>query len=59
MVDGFEMGILPAKWARIDGQGEGTGCGSLKPFAHGKNLYFNGCGLRQAITTELDLSKVR
>jgi len=30
------------------------GCGSLLPAAHGKSLYFNGCGLRHAVTVEMD-----
>lgn len=59
MIDGFEDVLSSKKWMRVDGVGLGNGCGVLTPHAHGKNLYFGGCGVRQAITSELDLSKVR
>ena len=56
--DGFEGGISAALWERVDGGGLGMGCGSLLPLAHGKNLYFSECGIRQAITVEMDTSHV-
>ena len=59
MADGFEGGISKRLWERVDGGGLGLGCGSLHPLAHGKTLYFNGCGLRQSITTEMDVTKAR
>lgn len=60
LVEGFEGGvILASHWATVDGGSVGSGCGSLLPVAHGKNLYFNGCGIRQAITAEMDLTKAR
>ena len=59
MSDGFEGGVSPGYWSSVDGGGIGLGCGSLLPVAHGKSLYFNGCGMRQAITAEMDLSRAR
>ena len=55
--DGFEGGISSSLWVKVEGGGLGMGCGPLTPWAHGKNLYFNGCGIRQAITTEMDTSR--
>jgi len=57
MVDGFEAGILPSHWSAVDGGLVGNGCGTLLPVGHGKSLYFDGCGRRQAVTAELDLTK--
>ncbi|KAK2176997.1 hypothetical protein NP493_626g01025 [Ridgeia piscesae] len=57
MTDGFEDDISPGRWVRVSGGSVGLGCGALLPQAHGKNLYFNGCGLRQAVTAELDLTR--
>jgi reelin len=54
---GFEGGISSSLWVKVEGGGLGMGCGPLTPWAHGKNLYFNGCGIRQAITTEMDTSR--
>jgi len=59
MLDGFEAGILPSHWSMVDGGLVGSGCGTLLPVAHGKSLYFDGCGQRQAVTIELDLTKAR
>ena len=58
MLDGFEGGVSSSTWARVDGRGRGLGCGTLRPEAFGKNLYFSGCGARQAVSGELDLSRV-
>ena len=57
MHDSFEGGIYPRYWESITGGGIGFGCGALLPYAHGKTLYFNGCGLREARTAEMNLSK--
>jgi len=59
MLDGFEAGILDSHWSVVDGGVVGNGCGTLLPVAHGKSLYFDGCGQRQAVTVELDLTKAR
>ncbi|KAL3853203.1 hypothetical protein ACJMK2_016762, partial [Sinanodonta woodiana] len=57
MLESFEGGIFPSHWTRVSGGGIGFGCGALLPFAHGKTLYFNGCGLREAKTVPMDLSR--
>lgn len=54
MFESFEGGIFSTHWHTVSGGGIGFGCGALLPYAHGKTLYFNGCGLRQAITAEMD-----
>ena len=59
MLDGFEAGLLSSHWSVVDGGLVGSGCGSLLPVAHGKSLYFDGCGRRQAVTAELDLTNAR
>ena len=59
MIDTFEAGISASHWQIVSGGGLGLGCGSLLPLAHGKTLYFNGCGLRQAVTVEMDTTKAR
>ena len=59
MTDGFEDDISPSRWQHVSGGSVGLGCGALLPLAHGKNLYFNGCGLRHAVTAELDLTRAR
>jgi len=59
MLDGFEVGILSSQWSVVDGGSVGNGCGTLLPVAYGKSLYFDGCGQRQAISVELDLTKAR
>jgi len=59
MLDGFESGIMSSHWSTVDGGSVGNGCGELLPFAHGKSLYFDGCGRRQAVTAELDLTRAR
>ena len=47
-------------WERVEGGSrEGMGCGALRPAASGRNLYFNGCRSRQAVTRELDLRRAR
>ncbi|KAJ8301142.1 hypothetical protein KUTeg_020129 [Tegillarca granosa] len=56
MFDSFEGGLFDFFWARISGGGIGFGCGALLPYAHGKSLYFNDCGLREALTVEMDLT---
>ncbi|KAK8377791.1 hypothetical protein O3P69_014024 [Scylla paramamosain] len=53
LVEGFEGGVS-ANWASVTGGGVGLGCSSLAPYAHGKHLYFSGCGTRQARTVDLD-----
>ncbi|KAK3762808.1 hypothetical protein RRG08_040503 [Elysia crispata] len=57
LFDSFEGGIFPSHWAYVRGGGLGFGCGALLPFAHGKTLYFNGCGSREAVTAEMDTSR--
>ena len=59
MFDSFEAGIYTSHWARVSGGGIGFGCGALLPYAHGKTLYFNSCGLREARTVEMDLTRAR
>lgn len=59
MIDGFESGVLSSMWESVSGGAIGLGCGALLPFAHGKTLYFNGCGLREAVTTDMDTTKAR
>lgn len=54
LFDSFEGGISTSHWHIVSGGGIGFGCGALLPFAHGKTLYFSGCGERQAITAEMD-----
>ncbi|XP_041459310.1 reelin-like [Lytechinus variegatus] len=53
---GVDRGLIPSMdpWSEVSGGGEGHGCGPLTPHAHGMALYFSGCGLRQAVTVELD-----
>ncbi|CAL4060999.1 unnamed protein product, partial [Meganyctiphanes norvegica] len=53
LIDGFEGGI-GVNWALVTGGGVGMGCNSMAPYGHGKHLYFNGCGMRQAVTVALD-----
>ncbi|KAB7504617.1 Reelin [Armadillidium nasatum] len=53
LIDGFEGGI-EVNWGKVTGGNIGLGCNSLAPYGHGKHLYFNGCGTRQAITYDLD-----
>lgn len=57
MSDSFEGGVFKFYWDTITGGGIGFGCGALLPYAHGKTLYFNDCGLRQMVTVEMDLRK--
>lgn len=57
--DSFEGGIFSFYWELISGGGIGFGCGALRPFAHGKTLYFNGCGHREARTVEMDLRNAK
>ncbi|XP_070558262.1 reelin-like isoform X2 [Ptychodera flava] len=57
MIETFEASASPSKWSLVRGGATGRGCGSLLPYAHGKNLYFNGCGIREAVTVALDTSK--
>jgi len=59
ILDGFEAGLASSHWSSVDGGSVGSGCGTLLPVAHGKSLYFDGCGRRQAVTVELDLTKAR
>lgn len=56
MFESFEGGIFSAHWNTVSGGSIGFGCGALLPYAHGKTLYFNGCGVRQAVTVEMDTS---
>ena len=46
-------------WESIIGGSIQTACGSLLPLAHGKHLYFNGCGSRIATTVAIDANKVK
>lgn len=55
LFESFEGGIYTSHWDWVSGGGIGFGCGALLPYAHGKTLYFNGCGLREARTVEMDL----
>lgn len=55
LIDSFEGAIYKHYWESVRGGGIGIGCGTLRPHAHGKSLYFNGCGLRHAITQPLNL----
>ncbi|XP_060065663.1 reelin-like [Ylistrum balloti] len=57
MSDSFEGGVFSFYWETITGGGIGFGCGALLPYAHGKTLYFNDCGLRQMVTVEMDLRR--
>ncbi|XP_038061332.1 reelin-like [Patiria miniata] len=57
--DSFEGGISDRTWSSVRGGGLGMGCGALVPHAHGKSLYFSQCGLREAITVELDTTRAR
>ncbi|WAR25715.1 LOW QUALITY PROTEIN: RELN-like protein, partial [Mya arenaria] len=57
MFDSFEDGIYSTRWEWVSGGGIGFGCGALIPYAHGKTLYFNGCGHREARTVEMDLNR--
>lgn len=59
MYDSFEGGIFSFYWESVSGGGIGFGCGALRPFAHGKTLYFNGCGHREARTVEMDLRNAK
>lgn len=59
MTDSFEGGVFRFYWDTITGGGIGFGCGALLPYAHGKTMYFNECGLRQMLTVEMDLRKAR
>ncbi|XP_078717259.1 LOW QUALITY PROTEIN: reelin [Lampetra fluviatilis] len=62
MREGFESEeSLGRGWARtgggrLAGGGLPEGCGPLNPLAHGKALYFSGCGVREAVTRPLDLT---
>ena len=51
--------IDASHWSVVDGGRVASGCGALLPAAHGKSLYFDGCGRRQAVTAELDLTTAR
>ena len=57
LTEGFEGGISALKWESVVGGEVGLGCGALHPYAHGKNLYFNGCYLRHAVTNAIDTTK--
>ncbi|GAB1600886.1 reelin [Argonauta hians] len=56
LTDSFEASIITHYWESVKGGNIGIGCGALYPFAHGKSLYFNGCGLRHVVTQPMDLS---
>eukprot|EP00058_Branchiostoma_floridae_P011776 XP_002597264.1 hypothetical protein BRAFLDRAFT_66399 [Branchiostoma floridae] len=55
--EGFETGTSITKWSHVRGGAIGLGCGSLRPFGQGKSLYFNGCGVREVRSVELDTTK--
>ncbi|XP_022095907.1 reelin-like [Acanthaster planci] len=55
--DNFEGGITDRTWSSVKGGQLGMGCGALVPYAHGKSLYFSQCGLREAVTVELDTTR--
>ncbi|XP_077982491.1 reelin-like [Glandiceps talaboti] len=57
MIETFEAGITPTKWSSVRGGNIGRGCGSLVPYAYGKTLYFNDCGIREAVTIEMDTTQ--
>lgn len=57
--DDFERGISALYWEDVTGANLAMGCGSLLPKAHGRNLYFNGCGAREATTHEMNITKAR
>ncbi len=57
--DNFEGGISQGTWASVRGGRLGVGCGALVPHAHGKFLYFSLCGVREAVTVELDTTRNR
>ncbi|XP_033646479.1 reelin-like isoform X1 [Asterias rubens] len=54
LMDNFEAGISQRTWASVTGGRLGIGCGALVPYGHGKSLYFSLCGVREAVTVELD-----
>ncbi|XP_076339324.1 reelin-like [Tachypleus tridentatus] len=54
LMDDFEEGLKLDVWLYIDGGRLGKECGPLAPHGHGHHLYFDGCGIRQAVTRELD-----
>ena len=58
LLDSFEAGVSGTRWSHVTGLGEGSGCGVLRPEAYGRNLYFSGCGVRQAVTNELNLASI-
>jgi len=59
MLDDFEAGIMTSHWSMVVGGSIGNGCGTMLPVAYGKHLYFDGCGQRQAVSVELDLTRAR
>ena len=59
IMETFEGGISLAHWQSVSGGTVGLGCGPLRPHAHGKTLYFQGCGMRQVTTVELDTTRTR
>ena len=59
IMETFEGGISLAHWESVSGGTVGLGCGPLRPHAHGKTLYFQGCGMRQVTTVELDTTRTR
>ena len=59
LMDNFEAGISQRTWASVTGGRLGIGCGALVPYGHGKSLYFSLCGVREAVTVELDTRRNR
>ena len=59
LTDDFENGLSRHRWSAVVGAKVGRGCGELVPLAYGNSLYFNGCGLRHAITVEVNATSAR
>ena len=58
IVDHFDD-VSASLWESITGGSIKVGCGSFIPYAHGKHLHFDECGIRMATTVPMDASKVR
>ncbi|XP_078679043.1 reelin-like [Branchiostoma floridae x Branchiostoma belcheri] len=52
--DGFDKGASITMWSHVHGGAIGQGCGPLHPYGQLKSLYFNGCGVREVRSVELD-----
>ena len=57
MVERFENTNKPGQfWARVQGGSLGNGCGVI---SDGNSLYFDGDGVRDATTVQLDLRHIK